>query len=173
MSTSSIQIPRHGALLLLPWFVLLVFGTIMVGSSSVAMAGDYVTRQLVNLCVSIFLLVIVAVTPLSFWRKYYGLGWLASLVLVVLVFIPGLGHEVNGATRWIRLPGFNLQAVEVAKFGLMIYLAGYLARYHDDLERSPIRIFIPLAMVFAICALVVAEPDLGSAAVVLLSLIHI
>ena len=58
MSTSSIQIPRHGALLLLPWFVLLVFGTIMVGSSSVAMAGDYVTRQLVNLCVSIFLLVI-------------------------------------------------------------------------------------------------------------------
>jgi cell division protein FtsW len=153
--------------LLLPWFVLLVFGTIMVGSSSVAMAGDYVTRQLVNLCVSIFLLVIVAVTPLSFWRKYYGLGWLASLVLVVLVFIPGLGHEVNGATRWIRLPGFNLQAVEVAKFGLMIYLAGYLARYHDDLERSPIRIFIPLAMVFGICALVVAEPDLGSAAVIL------
>ena len=167
MSTSSIQIPRHGALLLLPWFVLLVFGTIMVGSSSVAMAGDFVIRQLVNLCASIFLLVIVAVTPLSFWRKYYGLGWLASLVLVVLVFVPGLGHEVNGATRWIRLPGFNLQAVEVAKFGLMIYLAGYLARYHDDLERSPIRIFIPLAMVFGICALVVAEPDLGSAAVIL------
>jgi cell division protein FtsW len=60
-----------------------------------------------------------------------------------------------------------LQAVEVAKFGLMIYLAGYLTRYHDELERAPARIFIPLAMVFAICALVVAEPDLGSAAVVL------
>ena len=79
MSTSSIQIPRNGALLLLPWFVLLVFGTIMVGSSSVAMAGDYMTRQLVNLCVAIFLLVIVAVTPLSFWQKHYGLGWFCLL----------------------------------------------------------------------------------------------
>ena len=167
MSAQSLQMPRHSALLLLPWLVLLVFGTIMVGSSSVAMAGDYVTRQLVNLCISIFLLAIVVATPLSFWKKYYRLGWFGALALVVLVLIPGVGHEVNGATRWIRLPGFNLQAVEVAKFGLMIYIAGYLTRYHDELERAPARIFIPLAMVFAICALVVAEPDLGSAAVVL------
>ena len=167
MNTSTLQMPRHSALLLLPWLVLLIFGTIMVGSSSVTMAGDYVTRQLVNLCISIFLLAIVVATPLSFWKKYYRLGWFGALALVVVVLIPGVGHEVNGATRWIRLPGFNLQAVEVAKFGLMIYLAGYLTRYHDELKRAPARIFIPLAMVFAICALVVAEPDLGSAAVVL------
>ena len=167
MNTSTLQMPRHSALLLLPWLVLLIFGTIMVGSSSVTMAGDYVTRQLVNLCISIFLLAIVVATPLSFWKKNYRLGWVGALALVVVVLIPGVGHEVNGATRWIRLPGFNLQAVEVAKFGLMIYLAGYLTRYHDELERAPARIFIPLAMVFAICALVVAEPDLGSAAVVL------
>ena len=167
MSAQSLQMPRHSTLLLLLWLVLLVFGTIMVGSSSVAMAGNYVTRQLVNLCISIFLLAIVVTTSLSFWKKYYRLGWFVSLALVVLVLIPGVGHEVNGATRWIRLPGFKLQAVEVAKFGLMIYLAGYLTRYHDELERAPARIFIPLVMVFAICALVVAEPDLGSAAVVL------
>ena len=110
MNTSTFQMPRHSALLLLPWLVLLIFGTIMVGSSSVAMAGDYVTRRFVNLCVSIVLLAIVAATPLSFWKEYYRLGWFSSLVLVVLVLIPGLGHEVNGATRWIRLPGFNLQA---------------------------------------------------------------
>ena len=144
MNTSTLQMPRHSALLLLPWLVLLIFGTIMVGSSSVAMAGDYVTRRFINLCISIFLLAIVAATPLSFWKKYYRLGWFGSLVLVVLVLIPGVGHEVNGATRWIRLPGFNLQAVEVAKFGLMIYLAGYLSRYHDELERAPARLLCVL-----------------------------
>ena len=105
--------------------------------------------------------------PLSLWARLYWVGWLVSLVLVVAVVIPGIGHEAKGATRWIRLAGFNLQAVEVAKFGLMIYLAGYLSRYHEQLQRQPNRIFIPLAMVFVICGLVVAEPDLGSASVVL------
>ena len=116
---------------------------------------------------ALFLLVIVAVIPLIFLAKVLWVRLVGLAVSGGVGIHAGLGHEVNGATRWIRLPGFNLQAVEVAKFGLMIYLAGYLARYHDNLERSPIRIFIPLAMVFGICALVVAEPDLGSAAVIL------
>ena len=47
------------------------------------------------------------------------------------------------------------------------FLAGYLSHYHDNLRQSPNRILVPLALVFIVCALVVAEPDLGSAAVVL------
>lgn len=139
----------------------------MVGSASVSMAGDFITKQFVNLCLSLFLMVLVLAMPLSVWSRFYWLGWLASLVLVVLVLVPGIGYEVKGATRWIRVGGFNLQAVEVAKFGLMIYLAGYLSRHREELQSAPWRIFLPLGMVFVICALVVAEPDLGSAAVVL------
>ena len=86
---------------------------------------------------------------------------------MVLVLVPGVGYEVKGATRWVRIGGFSLQAVEVAKFGLMIFLAGYLTHHHEMLQQSPNRILVPLAMVFIVCALVVAEPDLGSAAVVL------
>ncbi len=161
------QLPRESLLLLVPWLILLIFGTVMVGSASVAMSGDFLSRQWANLCISIFSMAIVLAMPLSVWRRFYALGWLVSLIVVALVLVPGVGHEVKGATRWIRLPGFNLQAVEVAKFGLMIYLAGYLARNHEQIQQSPLRIFIPLGMIFAICGLVVAQPDLGSAAVLL------
>ena len=167
MTARVVNIPRQSLYLLVTWVVLLVFGTIMVGSASVAMPGDYIVKQLVNLCISLFLAVVVLTIPLTTWTRFYWLGWILSLFLVVLVLVPGVGYEGKGATRWVRIGGFSLQAVEVAKFGLMIFLAGYLTRYHDMLQQSPNRILIPLAMVFIVCALVVAEPDLGSAAVVL------
>ena len=167
MTARVFNIPRYSLYLLVTWTVLLAFGTIMVGSASVAMPGDYIIKQLVNLCISLFLAVVVLTIPLTTWTRFYWLGWVISLFLVVLVLVPGVGYEVKGATRWVRIGGFSLQAVEVAKFGLMIFLAGYLTHYHEMLQQSPSRILVPLAMVFIVCALVVAEPDLGSAAVVL------
>lgn len=167
MTTRVFNVPRHSLYLLVTWMVLLAFGTIMVGSASVAMPGDYIIKQLVNLCISLFLALMVLTIPLTTWTRFYWLGWVISLFLVVLVLVPGVGYEVKGATRWVRIGGFSLQAVEVAKFGLMIFLAGYLSHYHDNLRQSPNRILVPLALVFIVCALVVAEPDLGSAAVVL------
>ena len=167
MTARVFNVPRHSLYLLVTWMVLLAFGTIMVGSASVAMPGDYIIKQLVNLCISLFLALMVLTIPLKTWTRFYWLGWVISLFLVVLVLVPGVGYEVKGATRWVRIGGFSLQAVEVAKFGLMIFLAGYLSHYHDNLRQSPNRILVPLALVFIVCALVVAEPDLGSAAVVL------
>ncbi len=167
MTARVFNVPRQSLYLLVTWMVLLAFGTIMVGSASVAMPGDYIIKQLVNLCISLFLALMVLTIPLTTWTRFYWLGWVISLFLVVLVLVPGVGYEVKGATRWVRIGGFSLQAVEVAKFGLMIFLAGYLSHYHDNLRQSPNRILVPLALVFIVCALVVAEPDLGSAAVVL------
>jgi cell division protein FtsW len=167
MTARVFTIPKQSLYLLATWVVLLTFGTIMVGSASVAMPGDYIIKQLVNLFISLFLAVVVFTIPLTTWTRFYWLGWVVSLFLVVLVLVPGVGYEVKGATRWVRIGGFSLQAVEVAKFGLMIFLAGYLTQYHDMLQQSPNRILLPLALVFIVCALVVAEPDLGSAAVLL------
>ena len=166
MNSPELSLPRQSVMVLVPWVALLVFGTIMVSSASVAMPGNFIEKQFINLAISAFLVTLILTVPLSLWARFYWLGWLVSLVLVLAVLVPGLGHEAKGATRWIRLGGFNLQAVEVAKFGLMIYLAGYLSRYHERLQNQPNRIFLPLGMVFVICALVVAEPDLGSASVV-------
>lgn len=152
--------------LLVSWFALLAIGTVMVGSASIALGGDYLTKHLLFLAVSAVGTALVFAIPTAFWDKLYLLGWLVPVTLAVLVLIPFIGHEVNGASRWIRLGGFSLQAAEVAKFGLCLYLAGYLSRYHERLADDTNVLFVPLAMVAVVCGLLIAEPDLGSAVVI-------
>ena len=92
MNPRVINVPRQSLYLLVTWLVLLAFGTIMVGSASVAMAGDYTFKQLVNLCISVFLAVIVLTIPSSTWAKFYWLGWFVSMFLVLVVVVHGVGY---------------------------------------------------------------------------------
>jgi cell division protein FtsW (lipid II flippase) len=71
MTARVFNIPRYSLSLLVTWTVLLAFGTIMVGSASVAMPGDYIIKQLVNLCISLFLAVVVLTIPLTTWTRFY------------------------------------------------------------------------------------------------------
>ncbi len=152
--------------LVVPWLVLVAFGTVMVGSAAVALGGNYLNKHLLFLVVAGVAFAVVFALPPRFWEQTYLLGWLVSVLIAVLVLLPGVGHEVNGAQRWIRFGGFSLQAAEVAKFGLCVYLAGYLARYQDRCA-EPTILFVPLAMIGSVCALLIMEPDLGSAVVIL------
>lgn len=154
------------AALLVPWLALLMVGTVMVGSAAVALGGDYLSRHLLFLGVAMVASACVFAVPPAWWHRLYLLGWLAAVLVAILVLIPGLGHEVNGARRWLRFGGFSLQAAEVAKFGLCVYLAGYLSRYHHKLADHPSVLFVPLCMVAVVCGLLIAEPDLGSAVVI-------
>ena len=95
----------------------------------------------------------------------YLAGWLGALAFAVVVLLPGVGHTVNGATRWLQVGGLTLQASEVAKFSLMIYLAGYLHRYRGEQLSVERQALVPLIMIAVVAALLVDEPDLGSAVV--------
>jgi len=159
--------PLYLAPLVVPWTILLAVGTVMVGSAAVALGDSYLNKHLLFLAIAGVVSVCVYALPTAFWRRTYLLGWLLSLLVAVLVLVPGLGHEVNGAQRWLRFGGFSLQAAEVAKFGLSLYLAGYLSQRHDRLQREPQTLLVPLCMVGLVCALLVWEPDLGSAVVIL------
>jgi cell division protein FtsW len=152
--------------LVVPWVTLLVIGTVMVGSAAIALGGSYLNKHMVFLAVAGVTSAFVYAIPPAWWQRLYLLGWLVSVAVALLVLIPGLGHEVNGAQRWIRFGGFSLQAAEVAKFGLCIYLAGYLSRHHEKLHTEPKVLLVPLCMVGVVCALLIAEPDLGSAVVI-------
>ena len=153
--------------IVVPWAALLVVGVVMVGSASVALGGGYLERHLLFLVLSLVTFGIVFALPPGLWQRFYLLGWLVSVAVSIAVLIPGIGHEVNGASRWIRFAGFSLQAAEVAKFGLCIYLAGYLARHHESVGHDVKALLLPVAMVLVVCALLIAEPDLGSAVVIL------
>lgn len=91
-----------------------------------------------------------------------------SYVALLLVFVPGVGVESYGARRWIKLPFITVQASELAKFGLVVFIASYAAKKHEKM--TSFRTLLPvLAVAGSVCALVIAEPNMSvtmSAAIV-------
>ena len=146
---------------------LVAFSAVMVGSATVALSAPYLETHLVYIGLALIALAIAFAIPPLWWQRLYLLGWLGALLIATLVLLPGVGHEVNGATRWLKIGGFTLQAAEVAKFGLCVYLAGYLTSHGDKLANDAGVLFLPLTMIALVCALLVLEPDLGSAVVLM------
>ena len=110
---------------------LLGFGLVMIYSASSYEAfvefGDaayYLKKQLIAIIIGLVMMIFVANVPYHFWERFAGLGYVVSMALVPLVLTP-LGVESGGARRWIRIPGIglNLQPAEVAKLGMILFLA--------------------------------------------------
>lgn len=152
--------------LLISVAVLLTFSAIMVGSATVALDAGHLPTHLMYIVIALIAGVCTFALPTAWWNRLYLFGWLGALLICVAVLVPGLGHEANGATRWLRLGPFTVQAAEVAKFGLCVYLAGYLARHGSKIRDDAGVLMLPLGMVMLVCALLVLEPDLGSAVVI-------
>jgi cell division protein FtsW len=90
---------------------------------------------------------------------------LVAIALLAAVLIPGVGVTAGGATRWLRFGGFGLQPAELAKLALIVYLATWLGGKRDQIGSW--RITVPFILVtVVVVGLVVAEPDLGTAIVV-------
>jgi len=91
--------------------------------------------------------------------------WFSALVLL-LVFIPGIGHSVNGSARWIRLGFANFQVVEAVKVMVIIYMAGYLVRKADMVKIRFFDTLKPLMLAAMLTVILLVQPDMGSAAVI-------
>ncbi len=158
--------------LLLPTIALLLIGYVAITSASVEYAAAYygdpmhhAHRHLIYLGLAAVAAAIVLVIPIRFWAMT-GWAWLfLGLALLALVLIPGIGVKVNGSRRWLDFGPLTLQASEFAKLFLVIYLAGYLQRREEQV-RSQWQGFIkPMAVVFAVTLLLMAEPDFGATVV--------
>ena len=126
---------RYDVALILVVVAVLAFGLVVVASASTSISarafGDplaYFWRQSIHVALAAGALALGARTPMRFWERTGPLLMVASLLMLALVLIPGVGREVNGATRWLTIGGVNLQPSEPAKLFLVLYLAGYLAR---------------------------------------------
>ncbi len=146
--------------------LLIVFGVVMIGSASVVEGRRFLNLHLVYLGIAALVSTCVFAAPSRLWHKIYLFGWIGSMAVAIAVLLPGIGHEVNGASRWIRYGPASIQASEVAKFGLCVFLAGYLSRYHARLEFDAKVLFLPVTLIGIVFLLLVAEPDLGSAVVI-------
>lgn len=152
--------------------VLLLLGLVMVASSSVAVAdratGEplyYFYRQAVYALLGLGAGFVVLHLPLRFWQANSVPLLGAGLVLLVLVLIPGIGREVNGARRWIDLGPAMLQASEPARLCVLLYLAGYAVRRQVELRTTLGGLVRPILPVLLASLLLLLEPDYGAVAV--------
>jgi cell division protein FtsW len=151
---------------------LLGIGLVMMTSASVTIAdrsyGDalyFLWRQLVALGIGVTLGICVLKTPLEVLMRLSTLFLFLSLALLTLVILPGVAHEVNGSMRWIKLGALTLQASEVAKPCIVLYLAAYLVRHGDQVRTQFVGFIKPILVLMVVAVLLLLEPDYGAAAV--------
>ena len=111
--------------------------------------------------------------PLNFWSSYDRLFITFGILLLFLVFIPGIGIEVNGANRWIRIAGFGLQPSEIMKFLSILYISCYSVRRIKEIQTHWLGFFRPALIIVSIISIILIQPDLGSSAVIFISVLGV
>nr|VFK13992.1 MAG: cell division-specific peptidoglycan biosynthesis regulator FtsW [Candidatus Kentron sp. LPFa]VFK29489.1 MAG: cell division-specific peptidoglycan biosynthesis regulator FtsW [Candidatus Kentron sp. LPFa] len=151
--------------------LLLGFGLVMVASTSITTADreigaplHYFTRQAGYVVLGICLAWIMTLIPLEIWKRHGPLLLVFGTVLLILVLIPGIGREVNGSVRWIRIGFFNFQPSEPIKLLLIIYLAGYLVRQDENVRNHLKGLINPFWVLAIIAVFLLLEPDYGATA---------
>lgn len=154
---------------------LLLIGYVMVASASlhlgIKMTGNgmyYPVRQLAHIGLGLVSGGVVASVPMRVWEENGPRLFLAGLLLLIVVLIPGLGVKVNGSVRWLSLGGLRIQVSEVVKFFSVIYMAGYVTRHQDSVQSSAFGLLKPLGLFSVASFLLLLEPDFGSAVVILM-----
>jgi cell division protein FtsW len=162
----------------LAWAALLLVaaGLVMVYSASIPTAESsrhtggntayFLFRQGVFLFLALLAALLTFMLPVRFWQKGAPWFFLGGLVLLVLVLIPGLGREVNGARRWLNLIVFNLQPSELMKLAAVLYAADYTVRKHAVMKSFRKGLLPMLGVMLAVSWLLLREPDFGALVVV-------
>lgn len=151
---------------------LLSIGLVAMGSASVeyavSMYGNafaFVERYLFHLSLGLLAAIAVFRLPMSTWQRTGWLWLLAGIALLAVVLVPGIGRVVNGARRWLALGPLTLQVSEFVKVFVIIYLAGYLVRRHEEVRSRWSGFVKPMAVVFMVTLLLMMEPDFGATVV--------
>lgn len=158
---------------------LLFMGLVMVFSSSIGINQSnllpstnfrHFYLQFAYMCIGLVLMMVFYIIPVIVWQNYSRLLLVLGIIVLTLVLIPGIGHEVNGSKRWIRVGSIQLQPSEVVKLWVMIYMAGYIARKGQALNDFKTGIMIPVLIIGAVSTLLMLEPDFGTTVVIAITI---
>jgi len=163
------KLEEYDLIILTMVVVLTCFGVVMVYSASSIMAEKrfhdsffFLKRQAVFAVLGFIVMYVAMRTDYHFWHKAAVPVLLGCLFSLVLVFVPGVGGSVKGATRWIRFPGFNFQPAELAKLALIIFMAYSLDRKREQIRW--VKGLIPYMLILMLMiGLLMIQPDMGSA----------
>ena len=156
--------------------LLLNFGLVMVYSASIAtaesarftggQAGWYLARHAAFLAASVVAAAIAFQVPLRAWQRAAPWLFVAGVVLLALVLVPGIGREVNGARRWLPLGFVNLQPSELMKVAVVLYAADYTVRKHALMHSFRRGLLPMLGVMLVVGWLLLREPDFGAFVVI-------
>lgn len=183
MNTAALTFARSSArprrfafdpVLMLTVAALLLFGLVMMTSASISIADrqlhaplHYFERQMIGVALGLVAAAIAMVIPTSIWERLGLPLLLLAFVFLIIVLIPGLGHEVNGSRRWLRAGFMNFQASELARVLLLTYLASYGVRKQAELKQDLKGFLKPLGVLMGAALLLLLEPDFGAATVLM------
>ena len=160
----------------LVWVVtaLLLWGLVMVYSASIALGdnprfaranyseGFFVLRHGLFIAIAFVAALITFQVPMRTWERWAPWLFVAAILLLVLVLVPGVGRVVNGARRWLPLGVMNFQPSELAKIAMVLYAASYMVRKMDIKERF-FKAVAPMGVAVVVLGmLLLAEPDMGA-----------
>ncbi|VAX11574.1 Cell division protein FtsW [hydrothermal vent metagenome] len=160
--------------LLIPAVSLLMLGLVMVGSASISISDQntgqpfyLLIRQTIYVGLGLGLAWGVWRVPMQLWQATGPYLIMGSVLLLLLLFVPGLGREVNGSLRWLSLGPVNLQVSELVKLFVVIYLAGYMVRHNEAVRNEAGGFLRPLGLMMLLSMLLLLQPDFGTVAVMM------
>ena len=172
-TTNSGELSFRQKLMHLNWpLVLLICATGAVGVAMLYSAANgswtpWALRQVLRFAVALVLMLAVGLTDIRIWLRFaYPIYLLAFVLVVAVAFIGTTGM---GAQRWINLGVFNLQPSEVMKVAMVLGLARYFHGISVEEIGRPLFLVVPLTMILAPAALVLKQPDLGTAVMLIIS----
>ena len=146
---------------------LVAFGCLMVYSASFYSASIrfdneyfFLFKQLLGVVLGIFAMIFFTFFDYHLLKKFRYIILAASVVLLILVFVPGFGVQSYGANRWVNILGISLQPSEITKFALILFLASYLSENHEKIKTF--KGLLPALIVAGVlCVLVIIEPSMS------------
>ncbi|MBM3733223.1 MAG: rod shape-determining protein RodA [Acidimicrobiia bacterium] len=155
------------------WFLVLLLaliasvGFVMLYSAAGGSLDPWASRQMARFAFGVALLVAIAVTDIRVWFKYAYAAY--GLALVLLIWVEVAGRIGMGAQRWLSFGIVNFQPSELMKVALLLTLAHYFHGGSSEDVRRPLFLVVPVVLVILPVGLVLRQPDLGTAMMLLLS----
>ncbi|MFC4712568.1 FtsW/RodA/SpoVE family cell cycle protein [Planococcus dechangensis] len=162
--------------LLFTYLALTIFGLIMIYSSSMAWSVNYYNdspdrfyiQQLINLAIAYPVFLMAAIFPYKHFKKKWMMATVLGVIFTGLILVHFIGFAAGGARSWISLGFVNIQPSEVAKVGIIFYLAGVFSNKYRNgsINKLNESIFPPVIILTGVLLLVFLEPDLGSMVII-------
>jgi len=156
--------------------ILLALGLVMVYSASIATAEGssftgyesnyFLVRHVLYLLVGLLMGVAAFRVPMTTWQRLAPWLFLGGVLLLLVTLIPGLGHKVGGARRWLQFGAVNLQASELMKLFVALYAADYTVRKLDVMSSFKQGFMPMMGVILFVGCLLLFEPDFGAFVVI-------